>query len=389
MKLSTDRILTTHVGSLPRPDSLFEMMLAKMDGKAVDEKAYAERVRRAVEESIKQQVGAGLDVVSDGEMGKPSFITYAAQRLGGLEKREGVRPSPFSNTRETRDFPEYYQSAVAEQVSARRRRALMVCAGPISYKGHEQLKAELDLLKFALDGVNATEAFVPAIAPSNIETTTPNEYYKTEEEYVFAIAQAMREEYQAIVQAGFLLQIDDPFLITYYITRPDLSVADCRKWAELRVEALNAAIAGISADRIRFHTCYSINMGPRVHDMQLRDIIDIILKVRAGGYSFEAANPRHEHEWQEWKRVRLPDDKVLMPGVITQSTVLVEHPELVAQRIARFADIVGRERVIASADCGFASFAGSNEVHPSIVWAKFAALVEGARIASNRLWGNP
>jgi len=389
MKLSTDRILTTHVGSLPRPDSLFEMMLAKMDGKAVDEKAYAERVRRAVEESIKQQVGAGLDVVSDGEMGKPSFITYAAQRLGGLEKREGVRPSPFSNTRETRDFPEYYQSAVAEQVSARRRRALMVCAGPISYKGHEQLKAELDLLKFALDGVNATEAFVPAIAPSNIETTTPNEYYKTEEEYVFAIAQAMREEYQAIVQAGFLLQIDDPFLITYYITRPDLSVADCRKWAELRVEALNAAIAGIPADRIRFHTCYSINMGPRVHDMQLRDIIDIILKVRAGGYSFEAANPRHEHEWQEWKRVRLPDDKVLMPGVITQSTVLVEHPELVAQRIARFADIVGRERVIASADCGFASFAGSNEVHPSIVWAKFAALVEGARIASKRLWGKP
>jgi 5-methyltetrahydropteroyltriglutamate--homocysteine methyltransferase len=389
MKLSTDRILTTHVGSLPRPDSLFEMMLAKMDGKAVDEKAYAERVRRAVEDSVKQQVGAGLDVVSDGEMGKPSFITYAAQRLDGLEKREGVRPNPFSNTRETRDFPEYYQSAVAEQVSARRRRALMVCAGPISYKGHEQLKAELDLLKFALQGVNATEAFVPAIAPSNIETTTPNEYYKTEEEYVFAIAQAMREEYQAIVQAGFLLQIDDPFLITYYITRPDLSVADCRKWAELRVEALNAAIAGISADRIRFHTCYSINMGPRVHDMQLRDIIDIILKVRAGGYSFEAANPRHEHEWQDWKRVKLPDDKVLMPGVITQSTVLVEHPELVAQRIARFVDIVGRERVIASADCGFASFAGSNEVHPSIVWAKFAALVEGARIASKRLWGKP
>ena len=389
MKLSTDRVLTTHVGSLPRPDDLFEMMLAKMDGKALDEKAYAERVRRAVEDSVKQQVAAGLDVVSDGEMGKPSFITYAAQRLGGLEKRDGVRPSPFSNTRETRDFPEYYQSAVAEQVSARRRRALMVCAGPISYKGHEQLKAELDLLKLALQGVNATEAFVPAIAPSNIETTTPNEYYKTEEEYVFAIAHAMREEYQAIVQEGFLLQIDDPFLITYYITRPDLSVAECRKWAELRVEALNAAIAGISADQIRFHTCYSINMGPRVHDMQLRDIIDIILKVRAGCYSFEAANPRHEHEWQDWKRVKLPDDKVLMPGVITQSTVLVEHPELVAQRIARFVDIVGRERVIASADCGFASFAGSNEVHPSIVWAKFAALVEGAQIASKRLWGKP
>ncbi len=387
MKLSTERILTTHVGSLPRPDDLFELMLAKMDGKAVDEKLYVERVRRAVEDSVKRQAAVGLDVVSDGEMGKPSFITYAAQRLGGLEKREGVRPSPFSSTRETRDFPEYYQSAVAEQVSSRRRRALMVCTGPITYKGQGQLKAELDLLKAALRGVNATEAFVPAIAPSNVETTTPNEHYATAEEYVFAIARAMREEYQAIVQAGFLLQIDDPFLVTYYIMRPELSVAECRKWAELRVEALNAAIAGIPAERIRFHTCYSINMGPRVHDMQLKDIIDIVLKVNAGGYSFEAANPRHEHEWEEWKRVELPEDKVLMPGVITQSTVLVEHPELVAQRIARFAEVVGRERVIASADCGFASFAGSNEVHPSIVWAKFAALVEGARIASKRLWG--
>ncbi len=386
MKLSVDRILTTHVGSLPRPDDLFEMMLARMDGKPVDEKAYAERVQRAVADSVKQQVAAGLDVVSDGEMGKPSFITYASQRLDGLAKREGTRPSPFSNTRETTDFPEYYQSAVAEQVSARRRRALMVCTGPVRYKGHAQLKADLETLKTALKDVAAAEAFVPSIAPSNVETTTPNEYYPTAEAYVFAIAEAMREEYKAIVDAGFLLQIDDPFLVTYYITRPDLSIAECRKWAELRVEALNAAIAGIPADRIRFHTCYSINMGPRVHDMQLKDVIDVILKVRAGGYSFEAANPRHEHEWEDWKHAKLPDDKVLLPGVITQSTVLVEHPELVAQRIGRFAEIVGRERVIASADCGFASFAGSNEVHPSIVWAKFAALVEGARIASKRLW---
>ena len=386
MKRSTDRILTTHVGSLPRPDDLFEMMLARKDGKPVDAAVYAARIKRAVEDSVKQQIAAGLDVVSDGEMGKPSFITYAAQRLTGLERREGVRPSPFSNTRETRDFPEYYQSTIAEQVSARQRRARMVCTGPVQYKGQQQLRAELGVLKSALKAANVTEAFVPAIAPSNVETTTPNEYYPTAEAYVFAIAQAMREEYLAIVEAGFLLQIDDPFLVTYYITRPDLSVADCRKWAELRVEALNAAIAGIPSDRIRFHTCYSINMGPRVHDMELKDIIDIILKVRAGGYTFEAANPRHEHEWEEWKRVKLPDDKVLIPGVITQSTVLVEHPELVAQRIARFASVVGRERVIASADCGFASFAGSNEVHPSIDWAKFASLVEGARIASKRLW---
>jgi 5-methyltetrahydropteroyltriglutamate--homocysteine methyltransferase len=387
MQLSTDRILTTHVGSLPRPDDLFETMLAKMDGKPVDERAYAERVRRAVADIVKQQVETGLDVVNDGEMGKPSFITYATQRLAGLEKREGTRPSPFSNTRETRDFPEYYQSTVAEQVSARRRRALMVCTGPIKYKGHDQLKFDLDALKAALATAGATEAFVPAIAPSNIETTTPNEYYPTAEAYVFAIAEAMREEYKAIVDAGFLLQIDDPFLVTYYIMRPELDIAACRKWAELRVEALNTAIAGLPSNRIRFHTCYSINMGPRVHDMQLKDIIDVILKVRAGGYSFEAANPRHEHEWEEWRRARVPDDKVLIPGVITQSTVLVEHPELVAQRIARFADVVGRERVIAGADCGFASFAGSNEVHPSIIWAKFAALAEGARIASRRLWG--
>jgi 5-methyltetrahydropteroyltriglutamate--homocysteine methyltransferase len=386
MKLSVDRILTTHVGSLPRPDDLFEMMLARMDGKAVDEKAYAERVREAVRESVKRQAAVDLDVVSDGEMGKPSFITYAAQRLAGLEQRAGNRPSPFANTRETRDFPEYYQSAAAEQVSARRRRALMVCTGPIAYKGHDLLRSELEILKSALKDVEAAEAFVPAIAPSNIETTTPNEYYPTPEAYVFAIAEAMREEYKAIIDAGFLLQIDDPFLVTYYIMRPDLTVADCRKWAELRVEALNAAIAGLPADRIRFHTCYSINMGPRVHDMQLKDIIDVILKVRAGGYSFEAANPRHEHECEEWKRAKLPDDKVLIPGVITQSTVLVEHPELVAQRIERFADVIGRERVIAGADCGFASFAGSNEVHPSIVWAKLASLVEGARIASARLW---
>jgi 5-methyltetrahydropteroyltriglutamate--homocysteine methyltransferase len=386
MQRSNDRILTTHVGSLPRPDDLFELMLARMDGKSVDEAAYAARVRKAVEDSVKQQAGAGLDVVSDGEMGKPSFITYASQRLGGLEKREGSRPSPFSNTRETRDFPEYYQSQVAEQVSARRRRALMVCTGPIAYKGHAQLKADLDTLKAALKNVSVTEAFVPAIAPSNIECTSPNEYYPSAEKYVFAIAEAMREEYKAIVDAGFLLQIDDPFLVTYYITRPDLSLAECRKWAELRVEALNHALEGIPADRVRFHTCYSINMGPRIHDMQLKDIIDIVLKVKAQGLTFEAANPRHEHEYEEWKRAKVPDDKVLLPGVITQSTVLVEHPELVAQRLVRFAGVVGRERVIAGADCGFASFAGSNEVHPSIVWAKFNSLVEGSRLASETLW---
>jgi 5-methyltetrahydropteroyltriglutamate--homocysteine methyltransferase len=386
MKQSIDRILTTHVGSLPRPDDLFELMLAKMDGENVDERAYLARTREAVNESVQKQIEVGLDIVNDGEMSKPSFITYATARLDGLERQEGVRPSPFANTRETAAFPEYYQSTVAEQVSSRRRRARMVCVGPIKYKGQEELKSELERLRGALSNKNVTEAFVPSIAPSNIETTTPNQYYSTDEKYVFAIAEAMREEYKAIIDAGFLLQVDDPFLVTYYIMRPELSVAECRKWGELRVEALNHALSGIPEDKIRFHTCYSVNMGPRVHDMELKDIVDVVLKVRAGGYSFEAANPRHEHEWEVWKSAGIPNHKILLPGVITQSTVLVEHQELVAQRIMRFAEVVGRERVIASADCGFASFAGSNEVHPSIVWAKFKALVEGARLASKQLW---
>jgi 5-methyltetrahydropteroyltriglutamate--homocysteine methyltransferase len=385
MKISKDRILTTHVGSLPRPDDLVEMIRARAEGN-VSDAAWTERVQVAVRDCVRQQADCGLDVVNDGEQGKPSFLTYASSRLGGLELREGGRPSPFVNSRETKAFPEYYESILAEPVNTRRRRVLTVCTGPITYKGHNEIKVELDRFKSALSDVQAAEAFVPAIAPSNIAATSPNEHYPTAEAYLFALAEAMREEYRIIVDAGFLLQIDDPLLVTYYITQPSLSLAECRKWAELRVEALNAALKGIPEDRVRFHTCYSIDKGPRVHDMQLKDIVDIILKVRAGAYSFEASNPRHEHEWEEWKRAKLPDDKILIPGVITQSTVLVEHPELVAQRLARFASVVGRERVIAGADCGFASFAGPNEIHPSIVWAKFSALVEGSRIASQQLW---
>jgi 5-methyltetrahydropteroyltriglutamate--homocysteine methyltransferase len=386
MKHSAERILTTHVGSLPRPDDLMAMMQAKAEGKAVDETAYATTLQRAVADSVRRQAEVGLDVVSDGEMGKSSFITYVSERLGGMERRPGERPSPFAASRETASFPEFYQAGQAAQVSAVRRRIRIVCAGPVTYQGQEALRTELATLKRAMAGQPVAEAFVPAIAPSNVETTYPNEHYPTVEAYLFALADAMREEYKAIVDAGFLLQIDDPFLVTYYITRPDLSLAECRKWCELRVEALNHALAGIPQDKVRFHTCYSINMGPRVHDMQLKDVVDIILKVRAGAYSFEAANPRHEHEFEVWRTAKLPDDKILIPGLITQSTVLVEHPELVAQRLTRFADIVGRERVIAGADCGFASFAGSNEVHPSIVWAKFQALSEGARLASKQLW---
>jgi len=225
-------------------------------------------------------------------------------------------------------------------------------------------------------------------SPSNIEDWQKNAYYKSQEDYVFAIAEAMREEYRAIIDAGFLVQIDDPRLVTYYIIHPEASIADCRKWAELRIAALNHALRDIPTEKIRFHTCYGINMGPRIHDMELKDIVDLILTIRAGAYSFEAANPRHEHEWKVWKNVKLPDGKILIPGVISHSTILVEHPELVADRIIRYAEIVGRENVIAGSDCGFATFAGSKEVHPSIVWAKFKALSDGARIASKQLWRN-
>ena len=263
----------------------------------------------------------------------------------------------------------------------------MACTGPISYKGHKQVQTDIENLKAALQGRKAEEAFLPAISPTSVEDWQVNTYYKTQEEYLFAIANAMHEEYKAITDAGFLVQIDDPHLVTYYVLHPELSIAQCRTWAELHIEALNHALRDLPRDRVRWHTCYGINIGPRVHDMELKDIIDIILKVRAGAYSFEAANPRHEHEWRVWETVKLPEGAVLIPGTITQSSVLVEHPELVAERIVRFAKIVGRENVIAGADCGFGTFAGSNEIHESVVWAKLRSLVEGARIATRQLWG--
>jgi 5-methyltetrahydropteroyltriglutamate--homocysteine methyltransferase len=263
----------------------------------------------------------------------------------------------------------------------------MVCTGPISYTGAKHVQADVENLKAALQGSGADEAFIPAISPTSVEDWQRNAYYKTDEEYLFAIADAMHQEYRAIVDAGFLVQIDDPHLATHYITHPELGVEQVRRWAEVRVEALNHALRGLPRDRIRWHTCYGINIGPRVHDLELKHFVDVMLKIRAGAYSFEAANPRHEHEWRVWETVKLPEGAVLIPGTITQSTVLVEHPELVAQRIVRFAKVVGRENVIAGADCGFATFAGSTEIHPSVVWAKFEALVEGARIATRELWG--
>ena len=379
MQRSDTRILTTHAGSLPRPDDLPAASPGSGDRGA--------RLRAAVRDVVRRQVETGLDVVDDGELGKPGFIHYVNERLAGFEPSPEVATgSSWADSREVRAFPEYYAWFARAMPSPAAGAARLACTGPVTYRGHRALQVDLDNLAAALAGTRPAEVFVPAASPSSIAAWHTNRHYATEEDYVHAIGEAMREEYAAIVRAGFLLQIDDPRLVTYYILHPELSLAACRRWARRRVEALNHALRGIPEDRVRFHTCYSINMGPRVHDMQLRDIADVLLRVRAGAYSFEAANPRHEHEWRVWEDVKLPADKVLIPGVITQSSVLVEHPELVAERIARFARVVGRERVIAGADCGFATFAGSMEIHPTVAWAKLAALVEGARIASRQLW---
>jgi 5-methyltetrahydropteroyltriglutamate--homocysteine methyltransferase len=383
MKRCADRILTTHAGSLPRPRDLLDMVRARARGERVDEDAFQTRLRLAVGEIVRKQADLGIDVVDDGEFGKPSFVTYVRERLGGLTRQEGERQSPWIRSREAISFPEFYKQQ-AGAVNARQ--PLMACTGPIVYRGHKELKTDLDNLKAALKGVDVADVFVPSISPSNVEDWNRNEYYKSAEDYLYAIADAMAEEYKAIVAAGFLVQIDDPQLVTHYVVNPTATIAQCRMWARMHVEALNHALREIPREKIRYHTCYGINMGPRVHDMEAKDIIDIVLKINAGAFSFEAANPRHEHEWTVWDEAKIPDGAVLIPGVISHSTILVEHPELIAQRIARYARIAGRENVIAGSDCGFATFAGSDEVHESIVWAKFAALAKGARIASKELW---
>jgi 5-methyltetrahydropteroyltriglutamate--homocysteine methyltransferase len=385
MKHSVDKILTTHAGSLPRPDDWLAMMVEHGKGGKVDAQDYAQRNRQAVSDIVKKQIELGIDVVDDGEQGKPSFLTYINERLGGFEPA-GPRGSPWAGSREVKAFPEYYE-AMARGGGGPGAAVKMACRAPITYKGEAALKNDLENFKAALKGTDAAEAFIPAISPTNIEEWQKNEYYKTDEEYLYAIADAMHVEYKAIVDAGFLLQIDDPRFATYY-AMSEVTLDDCRKWAAKRVEALNHALKGIPADRIRYHTCYSINMGPRIHDIELKDIVDLMLKINAGAYSFETANPRHEHEWHVWEGTKLPDGKIIIPGVISHTTMLVEHPRLIADWIVRFAKVVGRENVIAGSDCGFATFATSHEIHPSIVWAKLGALAEGAHIATKELWGH-
>ena len=382
MRRSADRILTTHVGSLPRPADLLAMSAARQRGEKIDEAGYRARVKEAVAAIVKKQAALGIDVVSDGEMSKPSFITYINDRLGGFEVDSADRnQSPWAGSREVEAFPDFYAPQL-KNVHTRHKH--LICTGPVTYKGGAELAADLDNLKAAIGRVNVTEAFVPATSVSSIEDWNRNAYYKSEEDYLFALAEAIGQEYRTIVDAGFLVQVDDPHLVTYYVCHPDKSMDDCRKWISLRVEAINHALRGIPKDRVRFHTCYGINFGPRVHDIEVKHILDILGRIKAGAFSFEAANPRHEHEWTSWRDAKLPDDVVMIPGMITQSNVMVEHPELIAQRLGYWIGAFGRERVIAGTDCGFASFAGNDEIHESIVWAKFQALVEGAAIASKR-----
>ncbi|PYN79552.1 MAG: hypothetical protein DMD96_16575 [Candidatus Rokuibacteriota bacterium] len=396
MKISANRILTTHVGSIPRPESIRALLRARVGGQTVDEVHLSARVVEAVTEVVRQQARAGIDVVSDGEMGKTSFLAYTDERLTGFVSMTAEDPNvPSSNAggswarridtrREWRAFREYYEEYLPRAMPPSTRPT--VCQGPISYKGQALLRRELETFKTALQGVGVEEAFVPAIAPGMVGRGQ-NQHYATEEEYVFAIAEALKTEYKAIVDAGFILQIDDPGLgETWDMMIPEPPLEEYRRKQARNIEALNHALTGIPEDRVRYHLCWGSWQGPHVHDLGLRDIADLLLRVRAQAYSVEAATPRHAYEWRVWEDVKLPEGKVLVPGVIAHTTAVVEHPETIAERIMNFARLVGRERVIAGADCGFAQGALYQRQHPSVMWAKFEALAEGARLASERLW---
>ena len=371
-----NRILTTHVGSLPRPDALSEMMAAGTTNPTI----FGKAVRDAVADVVRHQVDCGVDIVDDGEQSKPGFISYIDARLAGMEPRHDDPPQ--LDSREKRSFPEFYAHGHSGTRPPPR-----LCTGPVLYTGQRQLQMDIENLKAALNGVSVTDVFMPAVSPGQIFRYHVNRYYKSDDEFLADIGEAMREEYKAIIDAGFIVQIDDPHLAMHYMLEPHMDVSDVRRWANHYVEILNHSLRDLPAERIRHHTCYGINMGPRVHDIEFKHLIDIVLKIRAKFYSFEAANPRHEHEWKLWEDFKLPRGKAIIPGVISHCTVLVEHPELVSERIQRFARLVGRENVIAGADCGFASTPRAvPEVHPTIVWAKFQSLAEGARLASAALW---
>jgi len=388
MKRSSDRILTTHVGSLIRPPALQEFLRARQAGKPYDAAAYGKCLTESVAEVVHKQAEIGIDVVSDGEFGKSiSWSQYVLERLSGFERRP-IKPgaqNPFTRGVDREQFAEFYAELDAREGVATTVEA--VCVGPIAYTGQTELKRDIDNFKLALKDVDVVEAFLPVAAPASVIPDRKNEYYKSEEELIRAIGAAMRTEYRMIIDAGFVLQLDDArAAVTFDRMVPPGSFADYRKWLGLQVEVLNEAIAGLPPDRIRYHVCWGSWPGPHTTDVPLKDIVDLILAMNVGAFVIEGANPRHEHEWRVWENAKLPQGKVLIPGVISHATNVVEHPELVAERIVRLARLVGRENLIAGTDCGFAQGPFHRRVHPSIMWAKLDALVKGAQLASAELW---
>jgi 5-methyltetrahydropteroyltriglutamate--homocysteine methyltransferase len=387
MKRSTDRILTTHVGSLIRPQALQEFMRAKQSDAPYDRAGYESCLAQSIADVVRRQAETGIDVISDGEFGKAiSWNQYAVERLSGFELRAippGLRPGVPGADR-TR-FKEFYAELDVREPMANAK--MVACIGPVKYIGQEIVRRDIANFKAALGGLKVEEAFMPVVAPSSVLPDRKDEYYKGEEDWLEAVTAAMRTEYRMIVDAGFILQIDDARAATAFDRMvPPGTFEDYRRWLAKFVESLNHALEGIPEDRVRYHVCWGSWPGPHVSDVPLKDIVDLILKVRAGAYVIESANPRHEHEWQVWKNVKLPDGKVLIPGVISHATNVVEHPELIAERILRFANLLGRENVMAGTDCGFAQGTFYRRVHPTIMWAKFEALAEGARLASKQLW---
>ncbi|HEV3331378.1 MAG TPA: cobalamin-independent methionine synthase II family protein [Bryobacteraceae bacterium] len=386
MKRSTNRILTTHAGRLDGPPEYRDMVTAMMTGKPVDVASFRPKVHSAIVDVLRKQATAGVDVVSDGELGKIGFggIGYYGRRLSGLSTRK-LKPGEAAfmalETGERMEFAEFYKELPFMASPSER----AVCSGPINYTGEEEVKQDLAAFRaaFAEAGVKAEDTFMCVLAPGWLEHFFYNEHYSKEEDYIFALADAMKHEYKAIVDAGFILQIDDPALPdTYDMIVPTPSIADYRKFAAVRVEALNQALRGLPEDRVRYHICWGSWHGPHTHDLPLEHVVDLMLQIKAGAYSLEAANPRHEHEWKIWQKVKLPEGKILIPGVVTHHTNVVEHPEVVADRIIRYANLVGRENVIAGTDCGMGF-----RVHSQIAWAKLKALADGAALATKELWG--
>lgn len=386
LQQNTDHIQTTHIGSLPRPHELLDLLRAQHGGAGFDAAQFDETLARSVTDCVRKQVESGIEIVTDGEYSKPGFFTYVAERLEGFEPRPGLKGNAFQ--KEIEAFPEYYEDYLKQAMlgGAAVPMVPVVCVGPVKYRGEAAVRRDIANLKAAAKaaGVPDQQCFLPATSAVGVG---PNEYYKTEEEYLFALAAEMNKEYRLITEAGLLVQIDQPFLADIFV-EPDLDAAQMKRRAQLYAEVDNVALQGVPAEMVRFHTCYGINEGPRIYEADLAELIGYVFQVNAGSFSFEGANPRHEHEYHLFERVKVPDGKVICPGVITHASNIVEHPQMIAERLLRFAKLVGRENVIAGADCGFSSQASyRTEVHPTVVWAKFKAMRQGADLASRALWG--